>query len=210
KHLWSLSLRTGRTDFSKLRTRRASPRSALAAGLPFDGLCVPVEQLPGRVGFADEQERRMAVPGLVVGLSLGSALAFAASTNLKHSSAAELPDVHRFRAGAVARFAAATLSHRLWLAGILTDGIGLSLQVLALHLGALAVVQPLLISGLLFALLLRRRQGRPVTAHEVRWALVLTGCLVAFLFLVGTNPAGPDVPGPDRLGWSRPGTGRPP
>ena len=132
----------------------------------------------------------MAVPWPVVGLSLGSALAFAASTNLKHSSAAEMPDVHRFRAGAVARFVAATLSHRLWLAGIVTDGIGLSLQVLALHLGALAVVQPLLISGLLFALLLRRRQGRRVTGHEVRWALVLTGCLVAFLFLVGTNPAG--------------------
>ena len=139
----------------------------------------------------------MAVPWLVVGLSLGSALAFAASTNLKHSSAAELPDVHRFRAGAVARFAAATLSHRLWLAGLVTDGIGLTLQVFALHLGALAVVQPLLISGLLFALLLRRRRGRRVTTHEVRWALVLTGCLVAFLFLVGTNPTGGD--GPDRL-----------
>jgi drug/metabolite transporter (DMT)-like permease len=141
----------------------------------------------------------MAVSWLVVGLSLGSALAFAASTNLKHSSAAEVPDVHGFRAGAVARFVAATLSHRLWLAGIVTDGIGLTLQVLALHLGALAVVQPLLISGLLFALLLRRRQGRRVTAHEVRWALVLTGCLVAFLFLVGTNPAGRADAGPDRL-----------
>jgi len=140
----------------------------------------------------------MAVPWLVVGLSLGSALAFAASTNLKHSSAAELPDVHRFRAGAVARFAAATLSHRLWLAGIVTDGIGLTLQIFALHLGALAVVQPLLISGLLFALLLRRRQGRRVTAHEVRWALVLTGCLVGFLFLAGTNPTG-GGDGPDRL-----------
>ena len=130
----------------------------------------------------------MAVPWLVVGLSLGSALAFAASTNLKHSSAAELPSVHRFRAGTVARFVTATLSHRLWLAGIMADGIGLSLQVIALHLGALAVVQPLLISGMLFALLLRRRRGRPVTTHEVRWALVLTGCLVAFLFLAGTNP----------------------
>ncbi|HJQ00805.1 MAG TPA: DMT family transporter [Jatrophihabitans sp.] len=140
----------------------------------------------------------MAVPWLVVGLSLGSALAFAASTNLKHSSAAELPDVHRFRAGAVARFAAATLSHRLWLAGIVTDGIGLVLQVFALHLGALVVVQPLLISGLLFALLLRRRRGRRVTAHEVRWALVLTGCLIAFLFLVGTNPNNGGA-GPDRL-----------
>ena len=141
----------------------------------------------------------MAVPWAVVALSLGSALSFAASTNLKHSSAAEMPEVPKFRAGTLARFVAATLRHRLWLAGVITDVIGLALQVLALHYGDLSVVQPLLISGLLFALALRRRQGRRVTAHEVRWALVLTGCLVAFLFLTGTNPSGPHAPGPDRL-----------
>ena len=141
----------------------------------------------------------MAVPWLVVGLSLGSALSFAASTNLKHSSAGEMPDVPRLRAGMLARFVAATLRHRLWLAGLLTDLVGLSLQVLALHFGDLSVVQPLLVSGLLFALLLRRRQGRPITGHEVRWALVLTGCLIAFLFLVGAQPSGPHAEGPDRL-----------
>ncbi|HEU5269714.1 MAG TPA: DMT family transporter [Jatrophihabitans sp.] len=141
----------------------------------------------------------MAVPWLVVGLSLGSALSFAGSTNLKHSSAGEMPEVPRMRAGALARFVSATLRHRLWLAGTVTDVIGLSLQILALHFGDLAMVQPLLISGLLFALLLRRRQGRPLTGHEVRWALVLTGCLVAFLFLVGAQPSGPDADGADRL-----------
>jgi hypothetical protein len=143
----------------------------------------------------------MPVHWLVVVLSLGSALAFAISTNLKHSSAAQVPDVSRLHPGAVARFVTATLSHRLWLAGIVTDAIGLSLQVLALHLGALAVVQPLLISGLLFSLLLRRRQGRPVTGAEVRWALVLTGCLIGFLSLMGANPSAGGSPdsGPDRL-----------
>lgn len=135
---------------------------------------------------------------LVILLSLGSALAFAVSTNLKHSSAGQVPDASGLRVGTLARFVAATLSHRLWLAGIVADGIGLSLQVLALHLGALAVVQPLLVSGLLFSLLLRRRQGRPVTGAEVRWALVLTGCLIGFLSLAGTNP-GNGGDGPDRL-----------
>jgi hypothetical protein len=139
----------------------------------------------------------MSVHWLVVVLSLGSAFAFAISTNLKHSSAALVPHVSRLHPDAVARFVTATLSHRLWLAGIVTDAIGLSLQVIALHLGALAVVQPLLISGLLFSLLLRRRQGRPVTGAEVRWALVLTGCLIGFLSLVGSNPGAGD--GPDRL-----------
>ncbi|MDQ1722329.1 MAG: hypothetical protein QOI26_2063 [Pseudonocardiales bacterium] len=141
----------------------------------------------------------MSVHWLVVVLSLGSALAFAVSTNLKHSSATQVPDVSRLRVGALARFVAATLSHRLWLAGIVADAIGLGLQVVALHLGALAVVQPLLISGLLFSLLLRRRQGRPVTGAEVRWALVLTGCLVAFLSLAGTGASRAGGDGPDRL-----------
>lgn len=140
----------------------------------------------------------MSVHWLVVVLSLSSAFAYAVSTNLKHSSAGQVPDAGRLRARALARFVTATLSHRLWLAGIVTDAIGLSLQVVALHLGALALVQPLLISGLLFTLLLRRRQGRPVTGAEVRWALVLTGCLVAFLFLAGTAPAAGGE-GPDRL-----------
>jgi hypothetical protein len=140
----------------------------------------------------------MSVHWHVVVLSLGAALAFAISTNLKHSSAAQAPDVSLLRVGTMARFIRATLSHRLWLAGILADAVGLTLQMLALHLGALAVVQPLLISGLLFSLLLRRRQGRPISGAEVRWALVLTGCLIAFLSLAGTDPgAGGD--GPDRL-----------
>lgn len=140
----------------------------------------------------------MSVHWHVVVLSLGSALAFAISTNLKHSSAAQVPDLSLLRVGSVTRFVTATLSHRLWLAGVLADGVGLSLQVLALHLGALAVVQPLLISGLLFSLLLRRRQGRRVSGAEIRWALVLTGCLIGFLSLVGTD-SGAGGDGPDRL-----------
>lgn len=143
----------------------------------------------------------MSVSWLVVVLSLGSALAFAVSTNLKHSSAAQVPDASGLRVGTLARFVAATVSHRLWLAGIVADVIGLALQVVALHLGALAVVQPLLVSGLLFSLLLRRRRGRRVTGAEIRWSLVLSACLVTFLFLAGANPgtgtgAGD---GPDRL-----------
>lgn len=144
-------------------------------------------------------EPSMSVSWLVVVLSLGSALAFAVSTNLKHSSAAQAPDVSALRVGTLARFVAATLSHRLWLAGIVADAIGLGLQVLALHLGALAVVQPLLVSGLLFSLLLRRRRGRRISGAEIRWALLLCACLVAFLFLAGANPGNPGDDGPDRL-----------
>jgi len=100
----------------------------------------------------------------------------------------------------VARFVGATVRHPLWLTGIAADVVGVTLQVLALHNGALVVVQPLLISGLLFSILLRRHIH--ITGPELLWSTVLTACLVAFLLLnragtVGTAGGGPsDV---DRL-----------
>ena len=64
--------------------------------------------------------------------------------------------------------------------------MGLSLQVAALHLGALAVVQPLMISGLLFALILRQRTLHHTSHREIGWAVLVTLCLAGFLLLAGT------------------------
>ena len=85
----------------------------------------------------------------VVGLSLGAAFVFAASTSLKHVSAASAPDALSLQPRKVGPFLRATVSHRLWLTAVGCDVLGLALQIAALHLGALSVVQPLLISGLL-------------------------------------------------------------
>ena len=89
---------------------------------------------------------------IVVVVTLASALAFSVSSSLKHVSAGQVPDAQDLGARSLGRFVRATLAHPLWLGGIGADVVGLSLQVIALHLGALGVVQPLLISGLLFAL----------------------------------------------------------
>jgi hypothetical protein len=140
------------------------------------------------------------VDWLVVGLSVASALAFSVSTTLKNASASEVPDVTETRGAApVARFVRATLRHPLWLGGIVADVVGLALQVTALHLGALALVQPLLVTGLLFALLLRHWGSWRMSRREVLWASTLTGCLIAFLGLSG-SVSGSSVPsGADRL-----------
>lgn len=122
---------------------------------------------------------------LVIALSLGSALAFATSSTLKHVSAAQVPDAQDLAPRSVGRLVRATVAHPLWLAGAAADVVGLSLQVLALHLGALAVVQPLLITGLLFALILRQRTGRRSSRKEIAWGVVLTMTLVGFLALSG-------------------------
>ncbi|UQX86868.1 DMT family transporter [Jatrophihabitans telluris] len=128
----------------------------------------------------------MGVNWLVVGLSVSAALAFAVSTTLKKASASQVPKISGSGVRGVGGFLGRTVSHPLWLGGLLADGAGLALQVTALHLGALAVVQPLLVSGLLFALVLRHRHDWVISAQEVLWAGVLVSCLIAFLALSGS------------------------
>lgn len=123
---------------------------------------------------------------VVIVLSLGAALAFATSSSLKHVSAGQVPDAQDLHPRSVGRLVVGTLSHPLWLGGLLADLVGVGLQVVALHFGALGVVQPLLVSGLLFALLLRRRTGRHASRGELGWAVVLTASLGGFLVLAGT------------------------
>jgi drug/metabolite transporter (DMT)-like permease len=136
---------------------------------------------------------------LVVLLTLGSALAFALASSLKHVSATHLPDAQSMHPGKLGRFIWATLTHRLWLGGIGCDAVGLALQILALHLGALVVVQPLLISGLLFTLLLRQRfEHHHITARQLGWAALLTVSLAGFL-LLATDHQLPAHEAADRL-----------
>jgi drug/metabolite transporter (DMT)-like permease len=134
----------------------------------------------------------VAAQATVVAVSLASAFTFAISTSLKHASASQLARRDESTVGAWGRFARATLTHPLWLGAIAADAIGFTLQVIALHLGALALVQPLLISGLLFALILRSRAGHGTSRREIIWGFVLTGALGAFLLVAGvSNPSKP-------------------
>lgn len=122
----------------------------------------------------------------VFAFGLGSAAAYAVAATLKHLSAAQVPDAQDLGARSLGRFVRATVTHRLWLLGILADVVAVGLQILALNVGALSVVGPLLVSGLLIALVLRRRIGGRVSGPEVVWGAVLTAALVGFLVLAGT------------------------
>lgn len=73
----------------------------------------------------------------------------------------------------------------LWWAGILAAIAGFVFQALALANGSLLLVQPLLVSSLLFALPLSARLcHQRITPAEWAWAIVLTVALAAFV-LVG-------------------------
>ena len=134
---------------------------------------------------------------IVVLLSLAAALAFALSSSLKHVSAGHVPDAQSMHPSKLATFVRATVTHRLWLAGIGCDVVGLSLQTIALHLGALSVVQFLLLSSLLFALILRGRFAHHhITRRQSVWAVLLTVSLAGFLLLAKPVAAGSENPDP--------------
>lgn len=135
---------------------------------------------------------------MVVLVTLAAALAFASSSALKHVSAGQAPEVSGLQPRALGRFVAATVSDRYWLGGIAADAVGLSLQLVALHLGALGVVQPLLLTGLLFALLLRGRSQGRISAREIGWACVVIASLSGFLALASTANEVAPVGGIDR------------
>ena len=91
----------------------------------------------------------------------------------------------------------AYLSDRLWWAGTVAAAAGYAFQAMALAHGSLLLVQPLLVSSLLFVLPLSAwRTGSRVTGFEWGWALLLTAGLTVFV-LVGQPREGnyrPPVP----------------
>jgi hypothetical protein len=112
----------------------------------------------------------------VIGPTLASAFASAMSTTLEKAAANRAT-----RAG----------QPRARLAGLGFDVIGIGLQVVALHYGALALVQPLLVSGLIFALILRHvGSSSRISARELLWGGALVACPTGFLFFSGATTGG--------------------
>lgn len=120
--------------------------------------------------------------------ALGAALCYAAGNVLQHATvraAAVVPRGRRRPADLVRRVA----TSRRWLAGLLVLGVGTVLHLLALHLGRLFVVQPVVVGGMLVALPLSAVvTRRPQPRGQWWWAVVATVGLAAFL--VAGHPRG--------------------
>jgi drug/metabolite transporter (DMT)-like permease len=81
------------------------------------------------------------------------------------------------------------LRRPLWWAGTAAAVAGYAFQALALVKGSLILVQPLLVSALLFALPMSARMaGRRVTRGEWLWAGLLTVGLAVFVLLARPGP----------------------
>lgn len=122
---------------------------------------------------------------LAVAVALGAAAFFAVSTSVQHRSVAQTP--HSVQGGR--RLVLHLLGNRTWLAGTGASVAGFVLHALALRLGTLTVVQPVLVSGLVFtlpvrSLLDRQRPSRRELAGAAVTAVGLT------LFIVFSRPTG--------------------
>lgn len=119
-------------------------------------------------------------------LALGAALFIAIGDVLHQRSAHEVTDEP---VGNLGLFAKLLRDRRWWLGSLVSAG-GFALQAAALGLGSVLLVQALLVSSLLFALLVSARlSGHAVTRWEWVWAVLLAAA-VAVIVTVGNPQAG--------------------
>jgi len=116
--------------------------------------------------------------------ALGSAMWSAIGSVAQHGAASQVSGDDATGVALISHLA----RQRVWWAGFLGDAGGYAFQAVALGLGPLLLVQPLLVASLVFALPISARwSGRRVSRSDLGWALALSAALVVFL-VVG-NPA---------------------
>jgi len=133
-------------------------------------------------------------PGVIAALvvAFASTCGFALSTSLQHRSAGLTPTSVRSSFG-VLRF---VVTQRAWLLGIAIGGVAFVLHALALKLGAIALVQPIMIAGVVLAVPVRAALDRSLPSRRELGSVVITAVGLA-TFLVLANPV-PSTTAPDR------------
>jgi drug/metabolite transporter (DMT)-like permease len=141
--------------------------------------------LCGVLAVVEEESNALVGQGLVVLLALLSAVFLAIGIVVRQRATIDVPDEH----GVSGVMVMTLLRRRLWWAGTAAALAGYGFQALALANGSLLLVQPILVSALLFALPMSARlANRRVTRGEWLWALVLTAALAVFVVLAKTRP----------------------
>jgi drug/metabolite transporter (DMT)-like permease len=123
--------------------------------------------------------------GLTVLLAVLAAVFLAIGIVVRQRATMDVPQEH----GVSSVMFLTLLRRPLWWGGTAAAVAGFVFQALALANGSLLLVQPILVSGLLFALPLSARLAhRRVTRGEWLWAMVLTAGLAVFVVLANTRP----------------------
>ena len=115
--------------------------------------------------------------------ALAAGCSFAVGSVLQQSAAREAPI-----AESLSWWLLVDLAHRRrWLLGIGADVVSFGLQALALGFGPIALVQPLLVTGVLFAIPLSVRY-RGLRLHAREWIATAAVAAGLVLFLLGADP----------------------
>jgi len=124
---------------------------------------------------------------LAGGVAFLSALSFAGSTSLQHMAAERAPQSARGP-----RLVRYLVRRPLWLLGQALSATGLALHATALHLGSIALVQPIVISGVVLAVPVRSALNRrwPWPRELLAVATTAVGLTV---FLVASDPSAPTI-----------------
>lgn len=113
-------------------------------------------------------------------LALIASVLFAVAAVLQQKGTEGISDDESLGLG----FFATLVKRKVWVAGITADIAGFIFQAAALAIGSLLLVQPLLVTALLFALpLAAYGQRRRLRLSEWFWAAVLIAALIVFLVL---------------------------
>jgi drug/metabolite transporter (DMT)-like permease len=128
-------------------------------------------------------------------LALTSALLFALGNVLQQKAGLDASS-----AGASSGLLLRMARRPVWLAGIASDGLGFVAQAAALGIGRLAVVQPLLVASVVFALPLGvRLSDQSVRRADVAAAALVVVALVGFLTIASPSGGRSEAPVSDWL-----------
>ena len=148
--------------------------------------------MPAGVLQAVAAPHHQGAPGLVpiVLLSIASAASYGLAAVLQHRAAVVTAPELSMRAGLLLQLA----RRPLWLLGNALDGVGYLFQFLALRRGALALVEPLLVLSLVFALPFSAYlDHRRASSFEVVSTGVVAAGLALFLGVARPGPGHPDA-----------------
>jgi drug/metabolite transporter (DMT)-like permease len=131
---------------------------------------------------------------LTVVFALAAAFSNAVNLMTQHSASVSAPKREKGW-----RLVAYLVRQPLWLLGCIAAVGSFAFQALALHNGQLSVVQPILVTELVFVLVLRRVWIRQDVARAA-WAAVLVVCVALAVFLTVAEPTG-GHPTPETAEW---------
>lgn len=119
-------------------------------------------------------------------LACAAAAVFAVSTSLQHRAASAVPQQGTSPAGLLARL----VRRPSWLVGIGLSGVAFCLHAAALRQGSLTLVQPVVVSAIVFAVFVRAALDRKLPARtEIGWAVCTWAGLSLFIAVAGTSAA---------------------